>query len=196
MAATRAGRKNEKSVAPGDGRYLDAKEAAEILGLRPSWVRQMAATGRLSDSYKKAGAWWISEEQVYDRLRNGGDRPGVKYVRPPALEGISDRQVENVIKRADADDLSGSRSVNDDLDERERLVLVLRLGLQEEERHTLDDIAGKLSLSREMVRRIERQAAEKVRDARKKRRGGRVNRVEDVKSTGDRPGSRRKPSLA
>lgn len=181
MRTAEVGDRNEER-----GRYIDAKEAASILGLRSGWVRQMAVTGRLGYAYKEGGAWWMSEEAVRERLRTGGDRPGVKYMRPPALSDLTDRQIENV--------LNSSSGSSEPITDREREVLVLRLGLGDSGRHTLKQVAEEVGLSHEGVRFVERQAAEKVRDIRKRsRRGSRQPRQHspresagDAKSDGKR----------
>ena len=51
----------------------------------------------------------------------------------------------------------------DSLDERERTVLELRYGIVNSHEHTLQDIAGRLGLTRERVRQIEAKALKLLR---------------------------------
>ena len=55
------------------------------------------------------------------------------------------------------------RRVLDSLTERERTVLQLRFGIRSERAHTLEETAGRVGLSRERVRQIERQALARLR---------------------------------
>ncbi|MBN1249238.1 MAG: sigma-70 family RNA polymerase sigma factor [Anaerolineae bacterium] len=69
--------------------------------------------------------------------------------------------VETVHSHLMSEDLEAV--MNDVLDEREIGVLVRRFGLQGNERHTLQELADELSVSRERVRQIERKALRKLR---------------------------------
>lgn len=51
-----------------------------------------------------------------------------------------------------------------DLDERERKILILRFGLNNEDSHTLEAVAGHFGITRERVRQIEAIALKKVRE--------------------------------
>jgi RNA polymerase primary sigma factor len=55
------------------------------------------------------------------------------------------------------------QSIVDDLDEKERRVLRMRFGLDDEEPRTLQEIGEELGLSRERIRQIESKAKEKLR---------------------------------
>lgn len=50
------------------------------------------------------------------------------------------------------------------LDERERKILVLRFGLEDQEMHTLEEVAGQFDITRERVRQIEVSTIKKIRD--------------------------------
>jgi RNA polymerase primary sigma factor len=63
-----------------------------------------------------------------------------------------------------ADDLSQVLDLLDQMDPREAKVLRLRFGLDGEEPMTLKDIGGRLGLTRERVRQIEREALSKLRE--------------------------------
>jgi RNA polymerase primary sigma factor len=63
-----------------------------------------------------------------------------------------------------ADDLSQVLDLLDQMDPREAKVLRLRFGLEGEEPMTLKDIGGRLGLTRERVRQIEREALSKLRE--------------------------------
>ena len=51
----------------------------------------------------------------------------------------------------------------DHMTERERRILDLRFGLQDEKQHTLAQIAKKLKVSRERIRQIEKYSSKKLR---------------------------------
>jgi RNA polymerase primary sigma factor len=67
-------------------------------------------------------------------------------------------------KMMKADDLSQVLDLLDQMDPREAKVLRLRFGLDGEEPMTLKDIGGRLGLTRERVRQIEREALSKLRE--------------------------------
>ena len=67
-------------------------------------------------------------------------------------------------KMMKADDLSQVLDLLDQMDPREAKVLRLRFGLEGEEPMTLKDIGGRLGLTRERVRQIEREALGKLRE--------------------------------
>jgi RNA polymerase primary sigma factor len=67
---------------------------------------------------------------------------------------------EALIRRADLDRLAAALA---DLDGREREVMRLRFGLEDDEPRTLQQIGDRLNVSRERVRQIESRAKEKLR---------------------------------
>ena len=75
-----------------------------------------------------------------------------------------------MIHQADLDELAAALL---DLDRKEREVVCLRFGLQDDEPRTLQEIGDRLHLSRERVRQIESRAKEKLRRSAKL--GSRLN---------------------
>jgi len=73
---------------------------------------------------------------------------------------------EEMIHQSDLDELAAALR---DLDGKEREVMQLRYGLDDEEPRTLQEIGDRLHLSRERVRQIETRAKDKLRRSAKLR---------------------------
>jgi RNA polymerase sigma factor (sigma-70 family) len=73
---------------------------------------------------------------------------------------------EEMIHRADIDELTAALR---DLDGKEREVVRLRFGLEDDEPRTLQEIGDRLHLTRERVRQIESRAKDKLRRSAKLR---------------------------
>jgi RNA polymerase primary sigma factor len=94
----------------------------------------------------------------------GDDRQGRELadLLPQDQAAIDDE----MIHQSDLDELASALS---DLDGKERAVMSLRFGLEDDEEHTLQEIGDRLHLSRERVRQIEARAKEKLRRSAKLR---------------------------
>src|SRR5947209_11611332 len=94
----------------------------------------------------------------------GDDRPGRELADLLPLDQAAIE--DEMIHQSDLDELASALS---DLDGKEREVMTLRFGLQDDEEHTLQEIGDRLHLSRERVRQIEARAKEKLRRSAKLR---------------------------
>jgi RNA polymerase primary sigma factor len=99
--------------------------------------------------------------------RNGGDRDGASRELVDLLEQDGVPAVdEDLIHQADLAELAAALG---DLDGKEREVVRLRYGLEDDEPRTLQEIGDRLHLSRERVRQIESRAKDKLRRSTKLR---------------------------
>src|SRR5437868_4259343 len=94
----------------------------------------------------------------------GDDRPGRELADLLPLQQIAIE--DEMIHQSDLDELASALS---ELDGKEREVMALRFGLDDDEEHTLQEIGDRLHLSRERVRQIEARAKEKLRRSAKLR---------------------------
>ena len=93
----------------------------------------------------------LSEPVTPDGSRRLGDTLPQEQVPPVEQE---------MIRQADLDELAAAVS---DLDGKEREVVRLRFGLEDDQPRTLQEIGDRMRLSRERVRQIEARAKEKLR---------------------------------
>lgn len=86
---------------------------------------------------------------------------------PPTLGNFCDRSESPETEVLDRLELEEMRFILTQglatLDDRERTVLALRFGLNGSESHTLEEVGGKLKVTRERVRQIQGRAIEKLR---------------------------------
>ena len=108
---------------------------------------------------------------VAQRTRRGGacgrrrdDAPGRELA--DLLSQDQTAVDDEMIHQADLDELTSAFS---DLDGKEREIVRLRFGLEDDQEHTLQEIGDRLHLSRERVRQIESRAKEKLRRSAKLR---------------------------
>jgi RNA polymerase primary sigma factor len=94
----------------------------------------------------------------------GDDRPGRELADLLPLDQTAIE--DEMIHQSDLDELASALS---DLDLKEREVMSLRFGLEDDQEHTLQEIGDRLHLSRERVRQIEARAKEKLRRSAKLR---------------------------
>jgi RNA polymerase primary sigma factor len=136
--------------------------------------------------------WWVREAMMHvlaDQTRAfsfppklfaslHGSGEDVSLSEPIGRETLDSRELgdvlaqdqvpveEEMIHQADLDELAAALR---DLDGKEREVVRLRFGLEDEEPRTLQEIGDRLHLSRERVRQIESRAKEKLRRSAKLR---------------------------
>lgn len=125
------------------------EELAEEMGMAVEDVRTLLATNQNFLSLNEP----VGEEEEAEF----GDLLE-QYVIPDADEEVLRRSFEETLKEALAE-----------LSEKEREVLTLRFGLEDDQPRTLREIGGMLGLSRERVRQIENQALAKLRRSSKAR---------------------------
>lgn len=125
------------------------EELAEEMGMAVEDVRTLLATNQNFLSLNEP----VGEEEEGEF----GDLLE-QYVIPDADEEVLRRSFEETLKEALAE-----------LSEKEREVLTLRFGLEDDQPRTLREIGALLGLSRERVRQIENQALAKLRRSSKAR---------------------------
>jgi RNA polymerase primary sigma factor len=97
-----------------------------------------------------------------DQRNHGGSRRVADRLSQEQVPPIEDE----MIHQADLDELTSALR---DLDRKERAVVRLRFGLEDDEPRTLQEIGDRLHLSRERVRQIEFRAKDKLRRSAKLR---------------------------
>ena len=101
----------------------------------------------------------IADVSLSDPVSGRGDRSGGELADVLALDLVPPIEDE-MIHQSDLDELTVALR---DLDGKEREVVRLRFGLEDDEPRTLQEIGDRLHLSRERVRQIESRAKEKLR---------------------------------
>jgi RNA polymerase primary sigma factor len=106
----------------------------------------------------------VSLNEPVGRSAAAGETPGRELadLLPQDQTAVDDE----MIHQSDLDELTSALS---DLDGKEREIVRLRFGLEDDEEHTLQEIGDRLHLSRERVRQIESRAKEKLRRSAKLR---------------------------
>lgn len=133
---------NTEKMLSKDGSKVSAQEIAEYLGVNESDIhkaRQVAASSHVSSLSSPIGE--EGDRKLEDTLEDSGPSPSGGLD-----EDCGNKSVLNLLKS---------------LDERARVVVSRRLGL-EDEPETLEAIAKDLGLTRERVRQIEAQSLEKL----------------------------------
>lgn len=134
--------------------YETAQETAGRLGKSDARVRQLATSGRIPGAFKRGRTWWIPRS--YAAGEAGID----------ALKGLSMETIEGLLATKTSAKRSG-------LSDRERLVLLLRLGLEAKskgalsrgKRMSLRETARRMEMSHTQAWVLEGRAASKVRAA-------------------------------
>jgi RNA polymerase primary sigma factor len=101
----------------------------------------------------------IADVSLSDPVSGRGKRSGGELADVLALDLVPPIEDE-MIHQSDLDELTAALR---DLDGKEREVVRLRFGLEDDEPRTLQEIGDRLHLSRERVRQIESRAKEKLR---------------------------------
>ena len=105
---------------------------------------------------KKVNSWVSKTSSLEAPIGEEGE----DKVRDMVEDTNAESPQEKISKVMDKERISG---LLDHMTERERRILDLRFGLQDEEQHTLAQIAKKLKVSRERIRQIEKIALKKLR---------------------------------
>ena len=65
-------------------RWITATEAAKVLGIRPTWMRQLCQSGRVYRAQKFGDIWMIPDPPIVSaRLRDSSEAPRVAERRRP-----------------------------------------------------------------------------------------------------------------
>jgi RNA polymerase primary sigma factor len=149
-------------------RRFDPSRNVKFITYAVWWVRESMMhvlsdqTRAFSFPPKQFAALFNAHEDVSLNEPVAGSRRELADLLPQDGTPVDDE----MIHQADLDELLAALS---DLDGKERAVMSLRYGLDDDEEHTLQEIGDRLHLSRERVRQIESRAKEKLRRSAKLR---------------------------
>jgi RNA polymerase primary sigma factor len=151
-------------------RRFDPTRNVKFITYAVWWIRE-AIVHALSDQTRA----FSFPPKLFAVLGTGTDDvslsdPGAGDGSRPIGERLAQDQVppieEEMMHRADLDELASALA---DLDGKEREIVRLRFGLEDDEPRTLQEIGDRLHLSRERVRQIESRAKDKLRRSAKLR---------------------------
>jgi RNA polymerase primary sigma factor len=148
-------------VAAAAARYGRGAAALAAEGARPPTDREIADDLDLSEADAAALPYLVGEEvSLSEPVGEAGEGPPLgdlleQQLVPPAEAELIQRTMADHVRRA-----------LEELDDKERQVIILRYGLDGEEPKTLQQIGDALHLSRERVRQIEARAKTKLQRSR------------------------------
>ena len=132
----------ERSLAMGLGREPTAEEIAEVTGIKPEEVESIKRSAQAPISLEKPVG--DDEQAEFGQL-----------IADEQAESPYERAVEVLTKEALRDAL-------ENLSYRERRVLELRYGLEDQHPRTLDEVGSTFNVTRERIRQIENQSLKKL----------------------------------
>ncbi len=136
-------KKANESLSQKLGRLPNDDELAKVMKVSVKKLKQVSS--------------WVSKTSS---LEAPIGEEGEDKVRDMVEDTNAESPQEKISKVMDKERISG---LLDHMTERERRILDLRFGLQDEKQHTLAQIAKKLKVSRERIRQIEKIALKKLR---------------------------------
>jgi len=136
-------KKANESLSQKLGRLPNDDELAKVMKVTVKKLKQVSS--------------WVSKTSS---LEAPIGEEGEDKVRDMVEDTNAESPQEKISKVMDKERISG---LLDHMTERERRILDLRFGLQDEKQHTLAQIAKKLKVSRERIRQIEKVALKKLR---------------------------------
>jgi len=154
-------------------RRFDPARNVKFISYAVWWIRQ-AMMHALSDQTRA----FSFPPKLFATLHNGAADVSLNDPVGPASHDGQSRELadtlvveqvgvdDEMIHQSDLDELAGALL---ELDRKEREVVRLRFGLEDDEPRTLQEIGDRLHLSRERVRQIESRAKEKLRRSAKLR---------------------------
>lgn len=145
----------------------------------PSYIREMMNKVEEAHARSEENTSITQIIRKMDFIQNQGPRANTKEALLSSLRLNQMQSLENLCENQDiledkrssngadevtrVDELERLSEILDTLDERKATILRLRYGLDGEEPMTLKQISGKINLSRERVRQIEKEALERLR---------------------------------